>query len=248
MCTASWCARAADITPPLERITRSLAPLQRLGQALQVTLHHRAQIGIHHRGAAALVFAKLRQHLMRHRHGNAEPLRRLRDGRLVHRVGIGVQQADGQRLRPGTPHALHNSLDFRRRQGFQHLAVVGQTFGNAEPHAARHQRRQLFHERVIQVRARLAPNLQHVLESPRRHQRRAGALALQQRIGRHGRAVHHLRPDEIGTQVLQPLQHCLRRVVRCRQDFMNYRRAILNADEIAERSTGINANMVNHLC
>ena len=73
-----------------------LGALQRLGQTLQVTLHHRAQIGVHHGGAAALVLAKLRQHLMRHRHGYAESLRRLRDGRLVHRVGIGVQQADGQ--------------------------------------------------------------------------------------------------------------------------------------------------------
>ena len=97
------------------------------------------------------------------------------------------------------------------------------------------------------MRARLTPNLQHVLESPRRHQRRAGALALQQRIGRHGRAVHHLHPDEIGTQVFQPLQHCLRRIVGCRQDFMNYRRAVLDADEIAERAAGINANMRNHL-
>ena len=169
------------------------------------------------------------------------------NGGLVRRVGVGVQQADGQRLRAGAPHLLDDPVDFGRRQGLQHLAVVGQAFGDPEPQAPRHQRRQLLDERVVQVRARLAPDFQNVLETPRGHQRRARALAFQQRIGRHRGAVHQLGTIEVRAQVRQPPQNRARRIFGGRQNLVDDRGAVVDANEIAERAAGVHTDMKGHL-
>ena len=61
-----------------------------------------------------------------------------------------------------------------------------------EAQAALDERRRLRPEEVVEVRHAHAPQLEHVAEALRRHERRARAAALEHRVRRHRRAVHDL--------------------------------------------------------
>ena len=57
--------------------------------------------------------------------------------------------------------------------------------------ASRHQRSRAAGLQGIELGPRLAANLQHIAKAPGGHQGRASSAALQERVGRHGGAVHH---------------------------------------------------------
>ena len=59
----------------------------------------------------------------------------------------------------------------------------------ADAPLGRHQRRRMGRAQAVEVGARLAAELDDVLEALGGDERRARALALQQRVGRDGRAV-----------------------------------------------------------
>ena len=58
-----------------------------LPQVPEIALHYRLEIGIHQHGAGALIFAKLRQHLVRYRERQPQPGQRFRHPALILRVG-----------------------------------------------------------------------------------------------------------------------------------------------------------------
>ena len=89
-------------------------PIERrpVSRFLQVAAHGGQQIGVHHRGAGALVFLALGQHRIGRGHQQAgEPLAQDRlDALLVRGIAVAVDQADGDRLDDPRPRAA------RRRQ------------------------------------------------------------------------------------------------------------------------------------
>ncbi len=103
------------------------------------------------------------------------------DGTLGAAVAEREEQRDGYRLRI----ELGQCVEVERDE---------LTLGACSPthaHAAleRHERRWMLGARTIEVRARLATEVKHVLEALVRHECRARPAALEQRVGRDGRAV-----------------------------------------------------------
>ena len=111
------------------------------------------------------------------------------DPLLVDRVGVGVQQADRDRLdallgeRPGDrPDRVLVERD-------EHLAVPVEPFRDPEAQRPRDERDGLLELDVVQRRPDLAADLEDVAEALGRDQRGPRDLALDDRVGRHGRAV-----------------------------------------------------------
>ena len=91
--------------------------LQGLGELGQIARHQRLDVGVGHRGGDAAVLADLGQHARGQRHGEIRPLGLDGAGRglFVGRVGIGVQEAHGDRL---------DVLRLQRAHGVANLGLV----------------------------------------------------------------------------------------------------------------------------
>ncbi len=99
----AFAASAALATPPEDRITSgrgSPARLSRLAESVQVAPEQRREVGVDHRGRAALVLAEARQHLVRGRNVDAGQLAAQPggDALLVRGIEVGEEQADRDRL------------------------------------------------------------------------------------------------------------------------------------------------------
>ena len=90
--------------------------LQGLRELGQIARHQRLDVGIGHGGGNAAVLADLRQHARGQRHREIGPLRldSACRGLLVGRVGVGVQEAHGDRL---------DVLGLQRAQGVANLGL-----------------------------------------------------------------------------------------------------------------------------
>ena len=142
-------AASAESTPPEDCMT-SRRPADAGGGELadhggEVVLHGRADVGVDHGRAGALVLADLRQHLGRERD---EPVRAARRGAgrrslLVDRVGEGVDEADGDRLHFGGADGGDRGIEARRIERADDRAVGADALGHLEAQVARHQRRRL---------------------------------------------------------------------------------------------------------
>ena len=203
-----------------EGATRS-AFLQGLGQLGQVARHQRLDIGVGHGGGNATVLADLGQDARGQRHREIGSLRQ--DGAcrnlLVGRIGVGVQEAHGDRL---------DVIDLQRAQGItnlardelrQHTPIEANALVDADAPTARHQRRRELDEQIVQVVAKLGTGLKHIAKPARGEQRGARTLALDDRVGGERRAMHD-RANRIvfGFGLLENLrdcrQHRLRRLLR----------------------------------
>ncbi len=154
-------------------------------QPLDIALGQRLDEGVDHRGRGALVLADLGRDLVRG--GEIEVGMRLGDrrgrGLLVRRVGVGVQEDDGERL-----HARGDQLRrLRQQRRFverdQRIALGVHALGHFEPEVARRQRVRLGDEDVVELVFTLAADLQRVAKALGRDQAGDRALALDQRIG-----------------------------------------------------------------
>ena len=179
-------------------------------QPPQVARHHRRDVGVHRGGRCAFELAVFGQDLRRHRHQATCRPQPFRHGGLVRGVGVGVQQRHRPRLRLTT----RQRLDLRRIERLDLLSLRPQPPADAHPVGARHQRRRPVAGEGVELRAVLAPDLDHVLEAPVGHQHDARALALEQGVGPDGRAVHHEEGSVFVHQLPHPFQHRLRRVRR----------------------------------
>ncbi len=96
---------------------------------------------------------------------------RVRDPAFVDGIGVGVQQADRDRLDARPLEPGDHTVQLGVGQRLHHLAGMIKPFTQAETPLARHQRRRLRrHVQPVQVGAPVSPELQHVLEPLRRHQ------------------------------------------------------------------------------
>lgn len=121
------------------------------------------------------------------------------------RRAIGGQQADGD----GTVFARGEGRDQVARdlgliELLDHRAGGVDPFGDLEAIAPSHRWRGLGIAQIINVAAVMALQEQDVAEAPRGHEGNAGALALQDRVGGDGRAMHQVgdlaRRDASGPQ------------------------------------------------
>ena len=202
--------------PRLDHVHRALAPalgghdaavglhdeerrpgLQRAQLALErgeVAAHHRHHVGVGDRGAGALELAHLGQDLGGE--GERHVGRALADHRahlrLVGRVGVGVQEADRDRL-----HALgEQPVDGGGRavpvQRRHHLAAVVHALPDLAPPPAGHQRRRALEVEVVEPREAQPADLEQVAEALGGQEAGARAATLQDRVGGHGGAVDEL--------------------------------------------------------
>ena len=160
-------------------------------EALQVALRHRLHVGRQHGGAGALVLAPLARDLVRGDGGDLRPQplelgqRRL----LVRRVGIGVEEADRDRLHAFRPEVRDDAGQRREVEGTQLVAVVVHAARQLAAQAARHEGLGLFVVEVEEVRPVAARDLQRVAKALRGDEADAHAGALGQRVDDDGGAV-----------------------------------------------------------
>ena len=156
--------------------------------AVDVAAQDRRQVGVDDGGITARDELHQRAGLVRDADlGEAGLARQPRRRRLVRAVAPAVQEDDRAGAQPGIvrgPQALAQVVLVER---LDDLAVHADALGGLD-HALVEQFGQ--HDAAVeQPRARLVGDAQRVAEAARRHQQRALALALQQRIGRH-RGAH----------------------------------------------------------
>ena len=181
-----------------------LEPAQHRLQAAEIVGHHRQDIGVDHGGAGALVLLDLGQHLG----GEADRDRRvagtdqLPDAALVGAVGIGVEQADGDRLDAGRQQRVDGAAGRRLVQRPLDPAPVVDPLRHLDAMRPVDQRRRLLPVEVVEHRHAQAPDLQHVAEALSGDQPGPGALLLNDRVGRDRGAVDHLVDRRAGQTML----------------------------------------------
>ena len=107
-------------------------------------------------------------------------------------VDVGMEEVDHHDLHIQFSQAPHRLAHPVFVEGAQHLAGRVDALGHLESVLARDQRLERA-DHAVGMRPRAAAELQHVAKSPGRYEAAARDLALEQRIGGGGRAVH----DEI---------------------------------------------------
>ena len=157
-----------------------------------VALHHRAEIGVHHRGGQPLELAELGRDLVRDAgeglgellaRGCGAPSPRARCGRS--RRGS-RPRPPARRPRAAVATAARTAAS---SSGVSTVAVVAHALRHLQPQVARHQHRRLVGLEVVEVGALLPADLQQVAEAVGGDQPGLHAAMLDQRIGRHRRAV-----------------------------------------------------------
>jgi hypothetical protein len=120
------------------------------------------------------------------------------------------------------------------------LAVGPHPLAHAEAQVAGHQRGRAAAREVVEVRPGLAADLQDVAEARRRHEGRARAAALQQRVGRHRHPVGE-RGDLRQPGRLDDRHDALGLVLRRRRDLRGHDTPADERGEVGERPAHIDA-------
>ena len=108
-------------------------------------------------------------------------------------VGVGVKQGDGHRSNALFDNSLHDALDVRHIERHEHLALEAHPLLHLKAQPPLYQRGRLLVVEVVEPRRPDPHKLQHVAEPLGGYQRRPLALALQDRVGCHGKPVADLR-------------------------------------------------------
>ena len=237
-------AEAALEAPAVQR-ARELAEI-----AVDDGLHVRRK----HGSRGALVFAELAGHVARAR--DSDVGKGLGDHRryssLMRGVRVAVQEADRDGLIAGALQRLVNSLPRSPFvEGGHHLAMRADALGDFERGAARHHRLGLPVMNVVDGAPALPLQREQVAKSLGGEERYLGALALEHRVGGHGRAV-----DEIAgrlqrqTRLIQRCDGPAVRLLRGARHFGDAHTAGLERDEIGERTADLDPHpdSLAHAC
>ena len=172
---ADW----AVTMPPEDCITCSGtdSPLARqlALESRQVAAHDRRRVGVDDRGGRPLVLAPLSGDPVRERDRDVVELleQDLLGAKLVGRVQVGEQEADGDGAESLLPHAPRGRADGVLVERLQLLAGGVQPAGDLDDVAARHERRRLAVVDVVQARAVAAGDVVDVARALRRQQQDA---------------------------------------------------------------------------
>jgi hypothetical protein len=184
----------AALVTPLHDEQRGLHALAVEGAAqhAHVAAHRRHHRRVEGGGHGPLELAELGQHLRGERHQHARVL--LGEDRLhallVRGIGVGVQEHHRYRRHPELRELAREEPGRRLVEGGQHRAVDVEPLGHLEDALGSDGPRGLGPAVEVAVARDVVPaDLEHVLESGRRHQRGRRRLALEDRVGRGGGAV-----------------------------------------------------------
>jgi hypothetical protein len=169
------------------------------GEVRQVLGDRRADIGVDHRGRGALKFLDLGQNLARQGDEDARQLvlEHAPRFRLVGRVAVGVQVADGDGLDAIHLQGRHRLVERVPVEWRQDRAVDLHSLPDAEPALAGHEGLRRREAEVVALVLQALAHLQHVAMALRGEEADAGTLALQERVGRDRGAVDDaLRPGK----------------------------------------------------
>ena len=156
-------------------------------QGLNIALHDRKHVGVDHRGGGALVLPDLPQDSAGKAERQVGMFSPDQAGQsfLVLRIGVGVDQADGQRLDAGGADLVDHLLGLPAIQGMNDRAPRVHPFGDFPAQAPRDQVGRLVPVPVVELGHSDAPQLQHVPKPLGGNQGGAGSAALQQGVGGH---------------------------------------------------------------
>ena len=227
---------------------------QPVGERGEVVGDARHDIGVDRDGRDPLVLAHDRHDIGRDRDPAAEPgpAHDFRDRVLVRRVLEAVDQADRDRVHPFFAEGLDGGAHVVERDRLDLAAVGADPPAHRQAEIARHQHGRVGGAVVPRVLAQAAPRLEAVAEPSRRQQPDPPALALQQRVGRHGRAVQEERAvaEERGEREPERRARLLQRRDRPRARILRHRRhlehrrpsARVGDHEIGERPPHVDAH------
>ena len=216
--------------------------LRARGEALEVGAELRRQVGVGDGGGEALVLAELRQHLARERDVDVPErlAHRLADAALVVGVQEGEQQADRHRLDLRLAQRLDRLAHAVLVERLD-LAVGPHALADGEAQVARHERLGPALGEVVERGAVLARELDQVAEALGRHERRAGAAALEQRVGGDRHPVREGR-DVGGLDGLEAAHHALRLVLGGARHLGGQDVPAIQRHQISEGSSNIYTN------
>ena len=213
-------------------------------QRREVAFHHRRDIGLHDGGRGAGELAPLLRDAVREGHRGLRQRRgeMLCDGELMHRVAIGVQEADGDRVVAARLHRRDQRVEISQFDRRLDRAVGLEPLGHHEDVAALDQALRLAIVDGEDVAPVVALDGVDVAEIARGDQRDAGALPLEHRVQPDGGAVdEEVDRGMLGEEGAQALEHGAGRIGRRRQELAGEGvagRGVLE-DEIGERAADI---------
>ncbi len=202
------------------------------GELLEVDATDRAEQRVRDRGDRALVLAELRGHLVRAGDVDAPGAQRGADGALVAGVEVGVQEAHRDRA--------HAGGQLGDRRGVERLELPARAVeapADLETVAAVDERRRPVDVQVVERRAGLARDLEHVREADGGEEGHGRAAALEERVRGDGRAVGEHRRGA-GREAERLADRAGGRAWR-RRDLDD---AAVLGDEVGERASGVNAD------
>ena len=123
--------------------------------------------------------------------GNARPERLdpRDDSRLVNRIGIGVEQTDGDGFDALTLKIRHDGSQIVQFDGGENFAAIGQSLPDFTPQIAGHEGRRFLKVEIIEIRTRSPTDLKDIAKSGCGDEPGFGALPLCQGIDDDRRAM-----------------------------------------------------------
>ena len=168
-------------------------------------------------------------------------------------VHVGVQQADRDRLDTLRDQLADDPPRAVLVERLAHRAVGQQPFAHLAAQVSRHEGRRRIDEQVVHVVATLVANLERVPEALGGEERRARALALDERVGGERRAVHDRADGARGSpRLLEERRDALldrvRRVFRRGENLAHARgaRRLVDHHEIGEGAADVDPEPRRH--
>ena len=185
---------AAVVLHQQQRLFQSERRQLRL-QRTEITREPRRHIRIHRGGGGALVFARQRHDVARHRHGDvrqalAHPCG---DFLFVRRIQKTVEKADGDAFHLLRLEHIERAIDRAHVERRHFAAEPVDAFRHRQPQVARHQHRRVRRAVVPGIGPVAAADLEAVAKTLGGEHAGARALALEQDVGGHRGAVHEQR-------------------------------------------------------
>ena len=182
--------RLHDAEPPREAATAKGG-----GEPVDVAGHHRLHVCGERGGRGTLVFAELPGHVVRagHRERRSDLANDACDHPFVVRIGVGMQETESRRLvAPFREHPPDQADDRGPIRALDDRAVGRDALIDLDDVPAAHDRFGLGVSKVVDRVLVVPLEQQHVPDALRDEEADRGALAFEDRIGRHRRSVDEL--------------------------------------------------------
>jgi hypothetical protein len=176
------------------------------------------------------------------RHMQPSPGQRPTETALVSRRRVAVQETDRHRLRSTARHGCHGTPDGGRAERNLDSSIGEDAFVDSMPAGSRDERRRPKRFEHVELGAYLPADLEDVLEPLGGEEDDARAPPLEQRVGRHGRAVVESRPPGISEERTETAQHGGGRIARRRRDLQDAELAAHERHQVGEGTAGVDAD------